>query len=574
MLERKAASILPLKWETDPAAYRCLQKAPRVRCVTSNHRKFTPIEARSSHSAPTDCGAASAGGRCHRYHGFRRTVPSATSTTPGPTSKKVKRGPGNGETADTDDDDGFPGTEGVGDTRLATARRLKMVVAYDGSEFAGFQFQPGKVRTVQGELERCAKRLFHGCSRMVGASRTDGGAHAYGQVVHFDVYGNRDSLESDVLYYNSFLPPDVRVLGLSYAEDGFDSHFSSCGKTYLYKFAAGLPDPVQSKYRWWVYDRWCERSRGKPSRLSDVELDVGLMQQAADMLLGRHDFSAFMDNKRPAGLGSVKRKNPKLAERGIKPERTATKNTRILSHLQLRANASAVSGGQEVEMEVTGNGFLYRMVRMLAAGLVEVGHRRLTPAGLLELLRRADRSALPEAAPPHGLYLARVHYSGDADFEFRIQNLAQRMLLESAGSRSGTCGSSALATTERTSPWLSEQQGRGQSAPGGPVTELSDEAEEVVRELRLTQGQKAAVLMRSAALERQRSGAAGGAGDELDPSVEEKGTSDGPGLGALGSGRDAVILCHQQGQPAGRLAGGWEPGELTQLRDMDREDDQ
>ncbi|EFJ40260.1 tRNA pseudouridine synthase mitochondrial precursor, partial [Volvox carteri f. nagariensis] len=174
------------------------------------------------------------------------------------------------------------------------------VVAYDGCEFAGFQFQAGKVRTVQGELERGAKRLFHGCSRMVGASRTDGGAHAYGQVVHFDVYGTRDSLESDALYYNSFLPPDVRVLGLSYAEDGFDSHFSSCGKTYLYKFAAGLPDPLQSKYRWWVYDRWCERSRGKPGKLSDVELDVGLMQQAADMLLGRHDFSAFMDNKRPA----------------------------------------------------------------------------------------------------------------------------------------------------------------------------------------------------------------------------------------------------------------------------------
>ncbi|GIL44170.1 hypothetical protein Vafri_1700 [Volvox africanus] len=225
-------------------------------------------------------------------------------------------------------------------------------------------------------------------------------------------------------------------------------------------------------------------------------------------------------------------------------------------------------------MEVTGNGFLYRMVRMLAAGLVEVGHRRLTPAGLRELLQRADRSALPEAAPPHGLYLARVHYSGDTVFESRIQSLAQRMR-ESAGSRlSETCESAAL-TTETASPWLSEQQGKGQLATGGQVIAFDDEAEEVVRELRLTQGQKAAVLMRSAAIERQQHRCtAGEAGDELNPSIEVKGISDRPELGVSGGGLDVAASRPQQGPPAGRLAGGWEPEELTQLRDMDREDDQ
>ncbi|GFR40308.1 hypothetical protein Agub_g842, partial [Astrephomene gubernaculifera] len=165
---------------------------------------------------------------------------AASATTSGAAAKSAKRGAGSQrESFVPDDHDDLL----AGGARSATARRLKMVVAYDGSEFAGFQFQPGKVRTVQGELERCAQRLFHGCSRMVGASRTDGGAHAYGQVVHFDVYGDRDELESDTLYYNSFLPNDVRVIGLSYAEDGFDSHFSSVGKTYLYKLAGGLPDP-------------------------------------------------------------------------------------------------------------------------------------------------------------------------------------------------------------------------------------------------------------------------------------------------------------------------------------------
>eukprot|EP00198_Chlamydomonas_reinhardtii_P008327 XP_001697664.1 tRNA pseudouridine synthase [Chlamydomonas reinhardtii] len=335
---------------------------------------------------------------------------------------------------------------------LAPARHAATahaVVAYDGSEFAGFQFQPGKVRTVQGELERCAKRLFVGCSRMVGSSRTDGGAHAYGQVVHFDVYGERDNLESDTLYYNSFLPPDVRVLELSYAEEGFDSHFSACGKTYIYKFAAGLPDPMQAKYRWWVYDRWCERSRGKPSKLSDIRLDVGAMCEAGQLLLGRHDFSAFMDAKRPAGLGSAKRKNPKLAERGIKPERTSAKNTRILSHLSITEGVSALSGGQEVTMEVTGNGFLYRIQAV------------------------TDRIRLQ---------------AGSGSFGF-----GSRPAAGAAAAGDGASSSGALA------------------AAGA---EAEAEAVEVAAELRQTQGQKAAALMRAAAAARRAAAADAGGGGE------------------------------------------------------------
>ncbi|KAF5833246.1 pseudouridine synthase [Dunaliella salina] len=109
---------------------------------------------------------------------------------------------------------------GLGAQELQNYHRLKMSIAYDGAEFAGFQFQPVKVRTVQGELEKAATRLFLGCSRMVGASRTDAGAHANGQVAHFDVHGQRDSLESDLMMFNGFLPPDVKVLDISYAEPG------------------------------------------------------------------------------------------------------------------------------------------------------------------------------------------------------------------------------------------------------------------------------------------------------------------------------------------------------------------
>jgi len=285
-----------------------------------------------------------------------------------------------------------------------------MVVAYDGSAFAGFQFQPGKVRTVQGDLEKSAARLFIGCSRMVGASRTDGGAHAYGQVVHFDIAGSRDSLETDQMFFNSFLPADVKVLSMEYAQTGFDSHFSSLGKTYEYRITSGTPDPTRMKHAWWPYDRWCERSRGKPLSAGDMRLDVGAMREAAQALLGTHDFSAFMDARRPAGLGSLKRKKPHLALKGIKPVRTAAKNTRALGECSVVEAVNPITGSQEVTITVTGDGFLYRMVRMIAAALVEVGHRRISAEKLRSILEAADRKALPEAAPPHGLYLMRVWY--------------------------------------------------------------------------------------------------------------------------------------------------------------------
>ncbi|KAG2488767.1 hypothetical protein HYH03_012765 [Edaphochlamys debaryana] len=357
---------------------------------------------------------------------------------------------------------------------------------------------------------------------MVGASRTDGGAHAHGQVVHFDVYGVRDNLEEDTLYYNSFLPPDVRVLGMSYADPGFDCHFSSCGKTYTYRLSAGLPDPLQARYRWDVYERWCTRSRGKPGRLSDVALDVGLMQRAAEGLLGRHDFTTFADAKRPAGLGSAKRKNPKLAEKGIKPERTAAKNTRILTHLTLSESVSSVTGGQEVTMTVTGNGFLYRMVRMLAAGLVEVGHRRITPAGLAEALAAADRSALPiEAAPPHGLVLSRVHFAGDAGFEARVRAVAEAV-----------------------------------RARGGPEAEA--EAGAIERELGQTQGQRAAALMRAAAAARKAARAQGEGGAE----GGERGVE----------GGDGEVV--EAGAGAGVEEGEEELGAVDYSKLRDRDDDQ
>lgn len=290
--------------------------------------------------------------------------------------------------------------------------RIKLVVAYDGSDFAGFQFQP-KVRTVQGELEKAAARVLLPAGRVVGASRTDAGAHATGQVAHLDVVGSPDSIQplSLMMYLNGVLPPDVKVQQLQLAPEGFDSHFSSVGKEYCFKLNSGVPSPMQANQVWWVYDRWCERSRGKPQHPKDLQLDVAAMQEAASHLLGSHDFSTFQDTRRPSGMGNVKRKRPKLAALGIKPVRTAEKNTRFLWRADVAGGGDAAAGADQVQIHLAGNGFLYRMVRLITAGLVEVGHGRMTPAQFKKVLAAGDRSSLPvEAAPPHGLYLDRVLY--------------------------------------------------------------------------------------------------------------------------------------------------------------------
>ncbi|GBF90172.1 tRNA pseudouridine(38,39,40) synthase [Raphidocelis subcapitata] len=321
--------------------------------------------------------------------------------------------------------------------RQQESHRLKLTVAYDGTKFAGFQWQAGNVRTVQGELEKAAARVMMPASRAVGASRTDGGAHAVGQVAHLDAAGSVGSFDFEALALalNGALPEDLKVRTIELAPPGFDSHFSSLGKEYAYLLECGCPSPHEAKLRWWVYDRHSERSRGRPQRDAQLRLDVAAMREAAELLKGVHDYSTFADKKRPSGLGRLKRKKPHLAERGIKPERTSEKNFRHVWKLEVLeeprpawppgdlgavAEGGGGGGGEgaaeglgsgRVRVEVAGNGFLYRMVRVIVALLVEVGHGRMTPAAARAALEAGDRGVLPfEAAPPHGLYLLKVFY--------------------------------------------------------------------------------------------------------------------------------------------------------------------
>jgi tRNA pseudouridine38-40 synthase len=343
-----------------------------------------------------------------------------------------------------------------------TTTRLKLLVRYDGTNFAGFQFQTPGVRTVQGELEKALSRVVPLRGRVVGAGRTDGGAHALQMCCHVDVDGiggeeeDAAALDLAALHLNGHLPADVKVLSLRRAplgvpraaattagegddedeEEGdppppptpgsspFDAQACSVGKEYHYLLSVSpRPDPLdEGARRWWAYDTFSAATRGRPSSVESFsEFDVSAARAALSAIAGTpRDFTALSDAKRPSGLGAAKRKRPRLArlaERGLlgpKPERSAARNTRTLWRAELEDQ-----GGGRFRVVLAGDGFLYHQVRVTAAAVLEIGQRRLTVDGFLEGLEARDRAfgrvhGPPfEAAPPNGLYLARVFYPGD-----------------------------------------------------------------------------------------------------------------------------------------------------------------
>ena len=253
-------------------------------------------------------------------------------------------------------------------------RRLRLLVAYDGAPFAGWQVQaPGK-RTVQGELEAAFARVAGAPVSVQGSGRTDAGVHADGQTAHADVpTPARGSKMAAAVRWpgalNGHLPPEIRVLGARWARRGFHARFSATGKEYAYRIRnAPALHPRERGWAWHV----------------PGPLDLGRMREAAALFLGRHDFGAF------------------AARRG--PEDANTDTVRTIHALRLRRR------GELITLDVRGDGFLYKMVRLLTGALVRVGQGRAEArwiAGLLENPRGPKNHFL---APAEGLCLRRVLY--------------------------------------------------------------------------------------------------------------------------------------------------------------------
>ena len=247
--------------------------------------------------------------------------------------------------------------------------RWKCVCAYDGGAFHGWQSQ-ANARAVQDEIEDALASIFRRPVRIHGSGRTDTGVHAVGQVFHFDGdwrHGGRRLTAA----LATRLPPTVLVKSTVPVADGFHARFDATGKRYHYRILLGRAEPHEAA--------WCLALPGP--------LDLGLMREAAAVLIGRHDFAPFG------------------ASNGDEIEDTV-KDLRCL-RISRR--------GRRIRITVEASGFLYHMARSLVGTLLKVGLGRLSVAEVRRVLTTGRRIPLIETAPAHGLFLEKVFYRGDRD---------------------------------------------------------------------------------------------------------------------------------------------------------------
>lgn len=244
-----------------------------------------------------------------------------------------------------------------------------LIVAYDGSDFAGYQLQPGK-RTVQGELERAAETMTGHPVRVRAAGRTDAGVHALAQVVAFD--SARDiPARGFFLGLNRVLPPDVRIQRAARCEAGYTPRFESLAKTYRYLSQLGEVQNPLLRQRAYHLGR-------------HATLDFAAMRTAAAQLHGTHDFRAFRAADDP-------REN----------------NVRTLYSVDVLTQY----GGDPTlfAIEVRGTAFMKNMVRILAGTLIDIGRARLSLDAVPAMLgAQARRESTGHTAPAHGLTLVSV----------------------------------------------------------------------------------------------------------------------------------------------------------------------
>ncbi|MBQ1509559.1 MAG: tRNA pseudouridine(38-40) synthase TruA [Selenomonadaceae bacterium] len=251
------------------------------------------------------------------------------------------------------------------DEMKARARNIRLTVAYDGTNYHGFQRQRPPVVAVQNVLEAKLQTVFGDSIELAASGRTDAGVHAYGQVVNFFTDG-RIPVERIPLAVNSLLPDDIVVLEAAEADFDFSARHSAKSKTYIYRIQRGsFPNPFTRNYAWYV---------GRP-------LDIHAMREALAMVLGTHDFTSF----RASGGAPMS------------PVRTMYR-------------AEIGEKGDLLEITIHGNGFLYHMVRNMVGTLVNVGLGRISIAGFREILEARDRKKASPTAPPQGLYLFSVEY--------------------------------------------------------------------------------------------------------------------------------------------------------------------
>jgi tRNA pseudouridine38-40 synthase len=248
-------------------------------------------------------------------------------------------------------------------------RTIKLTLAYDGSEFFGWQRQRGS-RTVQETLETVIEKVTGRRPSVLASGRTDAGVHALGQVASFETE-SRLSVEVLRRALNAELPRSVAVLEAVEVPAGFHATHHVVRKRYRYVIRDGvIRDVFRRQYCW---------------HFTHGRLDAAAMQRAAAPLVGKHDFSSF----ETAG---------------------AARKTSVRTVFELRIEQGRGEAGDFVTIEIEADGFLYNMVRAIVGTLVEVGRGAQPETWPGEVLRAVDRRLAGRTAPPQGLFLVRAEY--------------------------------------------------------------------------------------------------------------------------------------------------------------------
>lgn len=243
-------------------------------------------------------------------------------------------------------------------------RRVKLTVAYDGTAYHGFQVQP-EGDTIEAELNRHLSALLREEIHVTGASRTDAGVHALGNVAVFNTRA-RMPIEKIAFAMNTRLPGDIKVQRSEEVPMSFHPRYCRVKKTYRYQiWNRAIPNPLVSRYSTFYY----------------YALDERKMQEGADFLVGRHDFSSFCT---------------------AKPDRP--------NHVRTIHELSVTRDGDMITVTISGDGFLYNMVRIIVGTLLRVGGGQIPPEEMKRILEARDRSLAGDTARPEGLTLMQIDY--------------------------------------------------------------------------------------------------------------------------------------------------------------------
>ncbi len=241
-------------------------------------------------------------------------------------------------------------------------KRILLKIAYDGTNFHGWQRQEG-LRTVQGEIEKAILDAFKIQAEVFASGRTDAGVHALGQMAHFDIEESCPTPKIK-LVLNRILPPDIQILSAKKTDADFHARFDAKTKTYLYKICTG------------------EKNCFLANRVAFIkDLDIQKLEEIASLFIGEHNFKGFCSS-----------------------QTSASNFVRKIYSIEITKKK------KNIEIEITGNGFLMNMVRILVGSMVDYSLGKLGKDKILNALEKGQRSTSGRTMPPQGLYLKKVQY--------------------------------------------------------------------------------------------------------------------------------------------------------------------